>query len=168
MKESDLRVGMYFTNDGNGGIPVFDGLDGTGDIIMTVSPGQLIGQIVDIINGPDGTVLVFVSDAISNAIPFYEKLITFITPDSIEKAAGGVKFSSFSQDVSDAQVQQQQQAMGIAEANGVTIQNSIKKIVKSATDTIGLSIPWGLVGLVTAGYVVTHWKNFFKQTNIKR
>src|ERR1700753_367680 len=75
---SDLKKGMYITNDGNITIPVYASTDGTGTPELTIQPGQLIGQIVDFSTGPGGVVVYFTSDAINSASSIFDRISNYL------------------------------------------------------------------------------------------
>lgn len=146
--QGDLKIGMHLTNDGTGNILVYDNLDATGSPMLTVKPGQYIGQIVDLRQGQGGLVIDLISDDITKAAPIAERVYVWILdwlPFYQEWVAGGVRFANLQQNVSDNQIAEQKQAMAIAENNGVSLVNSIKKVASGISDVAFAAVPWGLV-----------------------
>jgi len=151
-------------------IPMYYNLDATGsDIMLQIQPGQLIGGVADIRNGPDGVVIDFVSDAIDTANMLDHPITYFIFAHlPFVKPAGAVKFQDLQTHVTDAQLQVQQQAIKNSDDNGMSLANSIKKVAQGAADVVTGSIPWGLVAAATGVYILTHWKEFFKPAVIRK
>jgi len=176
MNQADLKIGMYLKNDGKGFIPVYGNKDTTGQPFLLIHPGEMIGQIFDFGNGKDGFTIYFGSDVIQSKANLIERVMDYLLswePDFIRpRAAGVVKFSDLTADVSDAQVLMQKQAMDTAEQNGVSLSNGIKKVAKATGEIISEAgqglIPWTLVGVAAAGYVVINWNKFFKPATLRK
>lgn len=171
MKPEDLKIGMYLTNEGHGSgttgwsdqtVPVYKSFDGTGPVLTVVKNGDLIGQIVDILSGPNGTVYIFVSPQITEAKPFIAKELGYIL-DSIPGITYGasVNFEDIKNNVTDQQVAEQAGAIYQAEENGVSIQNTIKKTLNTITNTAASGL-WKAGGIALGAYVIMNWKQFFK------
>lgn len=161
IQQTELQIGMYLTNDGPGTIPVYPNKDGTGTAELTISPGELIGQIVDFSNGPTGMVVYFTSDAITAASSIFDKIgnyiLSFIPGQPIVNA-GAVNFTDLQSNIDESQINKQQTAINNAAAQGATLANSIKKVAKETGDVIGGVFKglWPVV-LIGAGlWLVTH------------
>lgn len=168
MTPSQLKIGMHFANQGTTPLKVYDGLDGTGNVMVKIKPGAYIGQVADIRTGPGGTVLDFVSEKISSSGSIVDKAEVFLfswLPESVKlKIAGGVKYSDLAAAVSEKQLQEQVNAMQIAEANGSSLQKSIIKVAKNVGETVSTVaselIPWKIVGGLGVAYVLLNWDKF--------
>lgn len=134
---SDLKKGMYITNDGDTAIPVYATSDGTGTPELTIQPGQLIGQIVDFSTGPGGVVVYFTSDAITSASSIFDQIGNYLLQwTGAVVNAGSVNISDL-QDITSGQIQQQNSAITTAAAQGVNLANSIKEAAGAAGDALG-------------------------------
>lgn len=171
---SEIKKGMYLSNNGKDIINLYDSKDGTGDILLSIKPGQIIGKVVDFSNGPIGSVVLFASDKINDAsgalTRFNNYFFNWVPGVTFEAASAN--FSDIQANISEENIQKQNVAMGMAAANGVNITNSIKSAAEGAGDIIsdagGKLIPWNLVWGAGAVYVVINWNKFFKPVNIKK
>jgi hypothetical protein len=170
---SDLKIGMTLNCDGPGSIPVYDGKDGTGSILLNVAPGQLIGQIHDITTGPGGSVLWFASDAITQASPWYSKItgglletVDWVNPlwwlDNTAKETewgqyGSVNFADLAANVTDAQVASQAAAMQAMADGGNGVSNKLSNIANGAGQAAGSAIKAALTGAIGAGGGTLIW-----------
>src|ERR1700722_14627403 len=154
MQVSDLKIGMYLNCDGPGSIPVYTDLRAT-NLLFNVAPGQEIGQIHDIQANASGNVIIFASNSITKAYPWYEDLmgegitilksivnpISFWTDDTDEFGNWGVygvvKFTDLQASVTDAQVQQQLAYIQATADNGASLTKSVKKVFNSTGDVLG-------------------------------
>lgn len=171
IQPTDIQIGMYLNNDGTTAIPVYRDEDSMETPIYYVQPQELIGQVVDISHGNGGVVINFHSDAITSHQNFIQQAFNYINafiPGDIGVNYGSVKFSDLQNNVGDAQIQSQRDAIQIAANNGVSLQNMFIKTAKGVAQTIESSIPWELPVAFVAGYVLLNWKNFFKPVNIKK
>lgn len=167
MNQGDLKRGMYLVNDGPGPIPVYLSGNATGKVGLVVMPKELIGQIVNFTNGPNGYVVRFQSEAIYRAGSFFEEAFSWLTNGAMV-VSGSVNFSDLQKNVTDKQVSAQLSAINAAEAKGASFENAVKDLAHSASNIIGDVIPWNLVWVAGGFYVVTHWKNFFSQTKLRK
>lgn len=186
MQPSDLHIGMYLTNTGQQSLVLYDNLDCTGPSAGSIAPGQIIGQIADIQNGVGGTTIVFTGDNIDNLVGIWEKIkettmnvinpiswLTYLWTNGVHGASQtglACKFSDLQNCIDDKQVQDQANAIQIAQGNGISLTNTFKQMVREVTNTASDIIPWGLAWKVGAAvgavYLVTHWKQFFKPKSI--
>lgn len=165
---SDLKQGMYLNNSGQTSIPVYDDFDTTKDPILTIAPGEMIGQIVDFKNSNAGAAVLFSSDAISSALPLSEKVWYYLNPfiwGTGYKRTGVVNFVDLQNNVSDSQVASQNNALANSATNGVSFGNAFKEVTTDITSSLGESIPWVPITLI---FVALNWKTFFKPVNIKK
>jgi hypothetical protein len=164
MQPGDLKIGMYLKNEGPGTLPLYDN-DFTQPPSYQVPVGDVIGQIGDIDNGPDGTAVFFIATQKEiDAAPWKDKVVNFLTswlPDT--QPGFAAKFVDIQSHVTDAQIGVQANAIDNAKANGDNIANEIQRIEKDILDSIlgGWSI-WEVIGIFGAGYVLLNWKQFFK------
>lgn len=161
MQLADIRVGMVLTNDGHSPIPLYDGTAGNvGDPpILSIQPGQLIGQVTDKTVGSGGAVIVFTDphktniDAASGAIEqastisqktiFYLKSYLPFVRSTDHSIAASASFASIQANVSDKQIADQLAAMAqdtvsadtIAAQTKQLILDPSKGVVQAATDS---------------------------------
>lgn len=187
---------MYLSCDGPGSIPVYDDKAANGNVLLTIAPGQLIGQIHNIQTGPSGSVIWFASDAITSASPWYSKItggiletVDWVNPlwwlDDTAKETqwgqyGSVKFTDLEANVTDAQVAQQNAAIEATEDQGAGVKNKLSNIASKAGQTAGAAIKsalsgateggggwiWGLVAAYFGWQLVTHSNVKTKSFNI--
>ncbi len=174
MQLSDLKIGMRFINSGPNDIPVYFSVDGTGEPILIIKPTQSIGQIVAF----NGTIILFVSDEITKALPWGYKVGTFMVQwltTYVDAAA--IRFEDFKANVSDIQVQDQQAVFdkvgkgneGLAnmvEIVGGALKDITDKAAKGVIDSGGKIIdeataivPWNLVLLAGGAWILWNSSN---------
>lgn len=171
---ADLKKGMYLTNNGKTVIPLYDENDGTGPVLISIRPGELIGQVMDFRTGPKGNVILFSSDAITANTGLAQRALVYMltwVPDRFYNVASA-NFADIQNNVSVQSVSEQNAAIANANANGVSLTNSIKSVAKGAGEALGevgtSLIPWNLVLIAAGGYVVINWNKYFKPINIKK
>lgn len=184
MEPQDIKVGMYLKNESNKGVPLYDNLDGTGDITLTVAPGELIGQVVKVSSGPNGVVYDFTSEAINAHVSWLKRmkqnikpalmpvvspffLLSWIANGQVPNYACGVRFKDLQAAVSDAQVAQQATAIAQVEATGFSLKNQIKEAAGDVADVVSSAIPSGLIWSAVGVFVLMNWNKFFKPTTIR-
>lgn len=146
IQKSDLAVGMYFNNDGPGSIPLYDSADGTGDPVMTILPGQLIGQITDFGDGPNGYVVGFTSDAISNNQTGTETAMNYLLGwTGLVVPALSANFSDLQNNINSSQISTQKSAIDTANANGLSLTASLVNALKNAESAAGSIVFWPFV-----------------------
>lgn len=146
MTAADLKIGMILTNDGKSAIPLYDTQDGTGDVILSIAPGQLIGRIVDFSTGPAGVTIAFTSQAIYDSGSKFEKMVDYIAelvPNFIFEANPALVANAVDvlANVSAAQVAAFQTAMDTAGANEASMKNAVvadlQKLGKAVESAVG-------------------------------
>lgn len=143
---------MYLTNEGPGTVAVYDDPAAQGTPELNIAPGQLIGQVVDIVQGTD-YVYYFTSDAITAASGLFTKIGNWILgfiPGKPVVNVGAVRFADINANVSQAQIDKQNSILANAANNGATFQNSIKEAAKETGEVVsgitGGLWPWLLLG----------------------
>lgn len=152
---------MVLTNDGQNPIPLYDGTAGNvGDPpMLTIQPGQLIGQVTDKTVGSGGAVIVFTDphktniDAAGGAIEsaatisqktvFYLKSYIPFIRSTDHNIAASTAFTNIQANVSDKQIADQLAAMAqdtvsadtIAAQTKQLILDPSKSVVQAATDS---------------------------------
>jgi hypothetical protein len=164
---SDLKIGMYLNCDGPASLPIYTDLECT-DLLINIAPGQEIGQIHDIQNNASGNVVIFASDAITKAYPWYDKLmgegitavksivnpISFWTDDTDKFSNWGVygvaKFSDIQAYVTDKQLASQNAVIQATADNGASLTTTVKKVFSATGEDFGTAIS-GFIGGAAEG-----------------
>lgn len=136
MNQQDLKIGMHLTADLSA-LPVYSNKDASGPILDTISKGSYIGQIADLTDGEDGLVAFFTGETANNIekqdepVEYY--LFNWIP---LTKLAISARFNDIANAVSDKQIEKQNGAISIAENEGISLKNEIKKVAKGATEIV--------------------------------
>lgn len=176
MTPSDLHIGMYITNTGKNAINVYDDVDATAKPITTILPGEVIGQIVDVMNASRGYMILFISDKITDNIGILTNVFAYLISwmPGHSKAAGGIYYNDLINTIPnlDKQVQEQLSIIAIAQSHGASIMKTVKQtaknVVHEAADVVTGVIPWTLVGVAVGGYVLLNWNKFFTPTKLRK
>jgi len=176
IQQSDLKIGMYLVNAGKTFIPVYASSEGKGEILLSIKPGEQIGQITDFGTGAKGTTITVTSEAIHEAAKKssilakmgYYTMFLFV-PGGLGYIAGIINFADVKNNLSPVQISEQNTAMKKAEEDGASFANSFKKVVSKtgevlaeAAEAAESAIPWKLVGGAAAVYVLLNWNKFVK------
>ena len=145
MELSDIKVGMILTDTGPGSIRLYHDNACTDPTDSYIKPGQVIGQVVEVIPGTQTVVFTDpsttgnfqqASGPITDAATIPEKIasysLSWLVNDA--RASAGVKFSDLQANVSDAQVQKAQAILDANDASG-GIAPYVKKIAQGASET---------------------------------
>lgn len=141
-----LQIGMFLTCDGPGSIPVYQDIDTSSTVLLTIAPGQVIGQIVDF-KDTDKQWVIFSSQTIKDQNPWYDKALSILPGFD---AVGAVLFTDIQANVKDSSVQTQADWMAQNAQQAATLQNSIKQIAHETGADVGAAAS-GLFGGVFSG-----------------
>jgi len=164
--QQDLEIGMYLNNDGPAQVALYDDWEHLPEPpTLLIKKGELIGQIVDFKNGPDGLIVIFISDKITQKGSLMEKAVYYSVGWLLDdvKIGFGARFKNIQNCVRVKQVAEQKTAIQNAKDKGVNLTNMVKKaagtLSTAVSETVKAIIPWDLVwiagGIWLGGKVLT-------------
>jgi hypothetical protein len=169
IQDLGLEIGMYMNCTGPNSITVYANPDSSKDILLTVQPGQLIGQVHDFVQdkATGEQMVVFTSPAITKAEPWYsyaagivETLAATVDPiwwiDTTRTTDnwglyGAVKISEIQANVSKTEITNELNSLHSTDANGQTVANNIKKLAKGTGQILAEAIEGLTSGLGVSG-----------------
>lgn len=173
IQQSDLKVNLLLNNTGSNAIPVYAVSPVTGNVytnddgslqkLIDVQPGSEIGTITSF-NSQDGKVFVYLKgNDISNAYSMWSNLLDYAT---LQQHVGGVLLSDLQANITPDELQAMISQQNLNDAQNPSFSKSVKAFAETAGEDIsafgtGL-IPWNLVFIAGAGYVLLNWNKFFK------
>ena len=168
--QDQLKVGMYITNHGSAPIPIYNSVDATGEVAFTVAPGELIGQIVDMGNGPNGYVVGVTSVKVDEHSSIMDKVDNFLLGWTGTVAlVGTINFADLKDSINTEYIAKQNEAILQAEQSGVSFENSVKKVAKETMSVVSGAFGelWPIVLIAGVLFIASHTSVKTKQFNYK-